>query len=104
MKKLLPPVFPAKGIIRDPEFMTVPGTTPESVGVYALFRKRFTCVPGQKLTMEIACPGRYHFTLNSAVIGCGPARGTDFRLFYDSYDLSPELKEGENELQVEIDS
>ena len=101
--KDLSPLYPAPQaeVPESPLCLIVPGTTADTYDVHVLFRRKFHWEPGKKLLLHIASHGNYRFEFNGSVAGIGPARGTDFRIFYDSYDLTAFLRSGENELVIQ---
>ena len=103
MQKLLTPLWPAPAleVLEPVSFLTVPGTTADSDDVHARFRKKFRREQGKKLLFCISAHGRYRFELNGRFFGLGPVRGSDFRIFYDTYDLTEALDPGENEITVQ---
>ena len=103
MKQQLYPQFPAALYphTADPSFFIVPGTTAESDNVHALFRRKIFVEKQKNITLFIATCGHYFFTVNG-FYGSGPVRSTDYRIFYDSYDLSQALTAGENILEIEL--
>ena len=103
MQQLLTPLWPAPAPeLPEPfRFLTVPGTTADSDDVHALFRKTFRWERGKKLLFAVTSHGRYRFELNGRFFGLGPVRGSDYRLFYDTYDLTEALQPGENVLTIQ---
>ena len=101
MKQQLFPQFPAAAYphTENPEFFIVPGATAESDNVHALFRRKIVVGQEKNVTLFIASCGHYFFTVNG-FYGSGPVRSTDYHIFYDSYDLSQHLSEGENLLEI----
>lgn len=54
------------------------------------------------MLLRIAADSRYVLHMNGERIGIGPARSSQTRYFFDSYDLSGRLRDGENFLAVEV--
>lgn len=52
--------------------------------------------------LRITAVTRYAAWLNGRLLGHGPARTTPGYAYYDTYDLTPLLRCGENELRVEV--
>lgn len=64
------------------------------------FRRTFTVVdPAQiHLRVDLSADSRYLFYCNGAFIGRGPAKGDVNHHFYDSFELTPHLRAGQNVL------
>src|ERR671932_2529827 len=64
--------------------------------LWRYFRRRFT-VPGplRRATLLITADSRYECHLNGHYIGRGPVRGFPFNYFYDTYDITPNLRAGD---------
>ncbi len=56
----------------------------------------------QDITLTICAVTKYMVYLNGKQIGCGPIRETEGRLVYDSYELLPLCRKGENHLAVRV--
>ena len=52
--------------------------------------------------LRITAVTRYTAWLNGRLLGRGPARTTPGHAYYDTYDLTPLLRRGENELRIEV--
>ena len=70
-----------------------------------LARKEFL-VPESpvRAILRIAADSRYVLYLNGQRVGQGPARGTDNRYFFDSYDVTAALRKGKNHLAARVHS
>lgn len=68
-----------------------------------LARKAFgvSQIPPQAV-LRISADSRYVVYLSGQCIGAGPVRGTDRRMFFDSYDVSAALHKGVNYVAVEV--
>ncbi len=68
-----------------------------------LARKQFTIkdIPNRAI-LRIAADSRYVVYLNGQHVGQGPARGTDSRYFFDSYDVTAALRKGKNHLAARV--
>jgi hypothetical protein len=76
---------------------------PSAEMVTCLFRKAFTAAElGENPCLHISADGRYRAYLNGKRISRGPCRGTPEHYFYETVDLSGQLKEGVNVLAVEV--
>lgn len=73
----------------------------EDLGVF-VFRRVFDCdragVGDDGHPIRVSADNRYKLYCNGALVGLGPQRGDERHWFYETYDLAPFLKEGENEL------
>ncbi len=65
-----------------------------------LFRRRFHLSQGGRatLTVHVSADSRYLFFCNGRLIGRGPAKGDVNHHFYETFDLTPGLRPGENVL------
>ena len=52
------------------------------------------------VTAQIACDSYYMLEINGLRVGCGPARGTSLKIFYDEYEIAPFLRKGENLISI----
>jgi alpha-L-rhamnosidase len=71
--------------------------------VYALFRKDFqlSTVP-DKAEIHLFADSRYHLFVNGTFINFGPGRFYPANPEYDTYDISPFLKNGQNVVAVKV--
>lgn len=61
------------------------------------FRRTFDSPTGiSRATLLITADSRYELNINGKYVGRGPARGFPFAYGYDSYDVTPDLLAGEN--------
>lgn len=72
---------------------------------YVLFRRSFVLTsPPRSASLKLFADTRYRLLVNGQVVGHGPARFfTEFPL-YDTYDVLPYLREGQNALAVVVHS
>jgi len=83
-------------------WITPPDITGEEYGVY-LFRKTFEKPAGSEaFPIHISADNRYQLYVNGEYVGKGPARGDLHHWHYETYDLAPVLKPGENTLAVRV--
>ena len=68
---------------------------------HGMFRRRFTLdeVPA-RVPARLTADSRYMLWVNGVWIGYGPARSQPRRMRYDTYDLAPHLRAGENVIAV----
>src|SRR5262245_26369033 len=66
-----------------------------------LYRRRFDIdgVPASA-PLRVTADSRYALYVNGAEVGRGPVRSQPRRMRYDSYDIAPLLRDGENTLVV----
>jgi len=83
-------------------WITSPGISGKEYGVY-LFRKDFSLdsLPGSFL-VHVSADNRYKLFLNGTQVSSGPARGDLQKWFYESVDLAPLLKKGDNVLSAVV--
>ena len=90
-----------EAVFGEARWITVPGPHPDNCTFLA--RRGFTVaqVP-RPATLHIAAEARYAVCLNGRYLGSGPARGTHYRYFYDSYEVGDLLVAGPNTLAVRV--
>ncbi len=67
------------------------------------FRRSFTVAPGtHRFVIHVSADNRFVLYLNGNRIGDGPARGDLEHWRYESFDLGPRLKDGENILSATV--
>ena len=69
---------------------------------YYYFRKCFEATAGATLSARICADTRYQLFLNDKMIGEGPCQGPQFVRYYETYDLTPDLNNGENEILIKV--
>ncbi len=76
----------------------VPPVTASSPSHYQvrLFRRTFTAQAGAQLTVHVSADSRFILFCNGKRVARGPARGDIHHHFYESVDLSPHLRAGDN--------
>ena len=80
----------------DAKWITCPGISGKEYGVY-LFRKKFQLKPVTKeFIIHISADNRYKLFVNGKYICNGPSRGEFLKWKYETVDIFPFLKEGEN--------
>jgi hypothetical protein len=77
-----------------------PNHPSEDVGVFA-----FRCILNleqlpESLLVDVSADQRYKLFVNGELVAHGPQRGSLDRWFFDSIDLAPFLREGENEVHA----
>lgn len=67
------------------------------------FKKNFTVnsVP-EKAEVKLSADTKYRLYINNKFVQVGPAKRSEFHSFYDTIDLLPYIKEGENEISVYV--
>lgn len=83
-------------------WLFVPDTPPAGYGVYH-FRRRFhlDAVPAA-FVAHVSADNRYQLYANGARVATGPARGDLFHWRYETVDLAPFLRAGENVLAAVV--
>ncbi len=66
------------------------------------FRRKFNADTKKSTVVKISADTRYILYINGRESGRGPVRSTLERWFYDEYDVSADIKEGENLLAVRV--
>jgi hypothetical protein len=84
------------------KWISHPETSREEAGVY-LFKKvfAFELVP-QNYVINISADNRYLLYVNGNVVARGPARCDLNRWLFETLDIAPYLKEGENHIAVKV--
>nr|WP_319509537.1 alpha-L-rhamnosidase C-terminal domain-containing protein [uncultured Draconibacterium sp.] len=84
------------------KWITHPDITGEEEGVY-LFKKVVTLdVSPHSYVINVSADNRYVLYINDNVVARGPARGDLNRWFFETLDISPYLKEGENHIAAKV--
>ena len=83
-------------------WITCSGAAPRSPGVYH-FRKRITlaAAPG-RFVIRVSADNRFILFVNGARVGDGPARGDLDHWRFESFDIAPLLRAGENTLAATV--
>ena len=70
----------------------------------AYFKKnvKLDAVPEEACEIEISADSRYKLYVNGVLAELGPSKGDRMKWYYDTVDLGPFLKEGENSIAVEV--
>ncbi|MBE8721854.1 family 78 glycoside hydrolase catalytic domain [Sphingobacterium pedocola] len=80
----------------DAQWITAPGISLKDFQVLHL-RKTFQLTAvDQEFLVHVSADNRYRLYVNGEEVGKGPARGDLNNWFFDTYDLAPYLKQGEN--------
>jgi len=83
-------------------WITSPDAKQREYGVYH-FRKKFTLShPPETFWVHVTADNRYRLFVNGTPVCAGPARGDLFNWFYESIDIAPYLKAGENTLAAQV--
>ena len=92
---LLKSAWPAKWVI-------VPGTSPHDYGVYH-FRRTFILEKVPKpFVVHVTADNRYRLFVNGKFVSAGPARSDLDHWRYETLDLAPHLREGQNALAAVV--
>ncbi len=77
-------------------WISAPDIQPAGYGVYH-FRKKFRVARGvEKMLIHVSADNRYRLFVNGIPVSHGPARGDFLHWYYETVDIAPHLKEGEN--------
>lgn len=74
----------------------------EMNGRFAYFVNSFSLEEAGELVIHISAASRYRLWANGVGVQSGPCRGDNFRQYYETIDVSPWLKIGENRLAVQV--
>jgi len=66
------------------------------------FRREFSGTKDGRLTVHVSADSRYIFWFNGVLIGRGPTRGDVAHHFYDTYYLTPNLRDDSNILAFQV--
>lgn len=83
-------------------WISVPDRMPNEYGVYH-FRKKIqlTSVP-ETFIVHVSADNRYKLYINGQLVSLGPARGDIYNWNFETVDLAPYLKEGDNLLAAVV--
>jgi hypothetical protein len=83
-------------------WVTVPGANPTGYGVY-LFRKRFELSSRPKsFIVHVSADNRYKLFVNEKPVSFGPAKGDLAHWNFETVDLTPFLRVGENIIAAKV--
>ncbi len=104
MNVLLDPILPARHLKMTGSGRWLTHPTRSRVKDYSFFArlKIYYQIRPVSEIIHVCAHSRYVLYLNGELLSCGPAKGSDFRLFYDSYEIGEYLHDGENHLALEI--
>ncbi|MCF0106070.1 MAG: hypothetical protein HUJ53_04860 [Holdemanella sp.] len=66
--------------------------------IVVIFRKKITCQNVKEASINLSADSHYKMYVNGNLVHMGPAKGDKEVWFYDSIDLKPYLKDGDNVL------
>lgn len=69
---------------------------------FVSFERRFTLTPGTPATLHLFADTRYRLLVNDAFVAYGPGRFVTSSPEFDTIDLGPWLRPGDNVLRVEV--
>ena len=86
----------------DARWISVPGEPLNAYGVY-VFRKTLN-LPSkpERYVVHVSADNRYKLYVNGHLVSLGPARGDIYNWNYETVDLSPWLRQGDNTLAAEV--
>lgn len=86
----------------DASWICVPETGETDAGLY-LFRKKVTLDSApKKYEMRVSADNRYKLYVNEKLVSLGPALGDIEHWNYETVDIAPYLKQGENIIAAEV--
>jgi alpha-L-rhamnosidase len=86
----------------DAEWVAVPGAGENTPGLY-LFRKAITLESApEKFEVRVSADNRYKLYINGTLVSLGPALGDIEHWNYETVDLAPYLKRGENIVAAKV--
>jgi hypothetical protein len=84
------------------KWITYPGITGKEFGVY-LFRKDFKLnTRPNKFIVHVSADNRYKLYVNGQQVCNGPARGDNYKWYFETTDISTYLKSGTNVIAAEV--
>lgn len=89
----------------EPENVCCPNASPSPgpQNVHMTVRRRFVYSPGQDpLRIRITADDYYKLYINDHFVGQGPAQGYWFCYYWNEFDVTGLLREGENEIRAEV--
>lgn len=104
MQSLMNPIYPGNAGALNIQAPWITHPLHSRADDYSFMARRkisYTAVPERAL-LHICAHSRYVLFINGAMIATGPARASDSRAFYDSYDVRDFLRQGENHLAAMI--
>ncbi|KAH9214231.1 Six-hairpin glycosidase-like protein [Leptodontidium sp. 2 PMI_412] len=80
---------------------------PDSAGGFLHFRKTLHhhhpgVTPAKPITINISADTRYKLYINKQFVHGGPVKGDERRWFYDTVDVTPFLRDGDNHIAVHV--
>lgn len=91
----------AEGLIVLPKVITSASVVHNEDEFYC-FRKSVKVENREKSILNIFAEARYKLYINGKLAAVGPLKGHDVLKYYDSIDVTDFIKEGENEISVEV--
>ena len=83
---------------RQLENFTPGGKLPKNI--HMLFRKRFYAQKADKTIIRITADDYYKLYINGNYVGQGPAAGFHFNYYFNEFDITPYLTDGENIIAI----
>lgn len=78
------------------QWITCPGVAQRGYGVYHFRKKIQLQRKPEKFVIHLTADNRYRLFVNGTPVCFGPAQGDLYNWYFDSFDIAPFLKEGEN--------
>ncbi|KAL5046138.1 hypothetical protein BDW71DRAFT_197861 [Aspergillus fruticulosus] len=74
-----------------------------TAGRIVRFKRRFSLsLPLTKALLHVSADTRYKLFVNGKRVAVGPARGSPWIWYYDTLDIAPYLRQGENAVQFDV--
>ena len=87
--------------MKNCSWITIPNAEKTGNKIY-YFKKSFTIKHLEKTTIDISAQARYKLYINGFLCGVGPCKGTNQKKYYDSIDVTGYVREGANDIFVEL--
>ena len=80
------------------QWITCPGISQRSYGIYHFRKKIQLNSKPNRFIIHLTADNRYRFFVNGKAVCFGPAQGDLYNWYFETIDIAPFLKEGENSL------
>lgn len=78
------------------KWIEVPGTEPQGYGVYHFRKKINLNEKAENFIIHVSADNRYKLYVNGEIVSTGPAKGDLYHWSFETVDIAPYLKQGEN--------
>ena len=83
---------------RQLENFTSNGKLPQNL--HMLFRKKFLAEKAKTTIVRITADDYYKLYINGIYVGQGPAAGFHFNYYFNEFDITPYINDGENTIAI----